>query len=50
MWGRPRERSCVTREAGDSSHLLMPYNPVCMECMHTGSVSHSRQATALQLL
>lgn len=50
MWGRPRERSCVTREAGDSSHLLMPYNPVCMECVHTGSVSHGRQATALQLL
>lgn len=50
MWGRPREGSCVTREAGDSSHLLMPYNPVLMEYMHTVSVGHGRQATALQLL
>lgn len=35
MWGRPREGSCVTREAGDSSHLLMPYKPVCTEHMCT---------------
>lgn len=42
MWGRPGGggASCVTREAGDSSHL-MPYNPVCMECMHTASVSQA---------
>lgn len=35
MWGRLRKGSCVTREAGDSSHLLMPYKPVCTESMYT---------------
>lgn len=44
MWGRPREGSCVTREAGDTSHLLMPYNLVCMARVCT----HAARATALQ--
>lgn len=45
MWGRPREGSCETREAGDTSHLQMPYNPACMA--HT--CAHAAGATALQL-
>lgn len=33
--GGHREGSCVIREAGHSSHLLMSYNPVCMKYKHT---------------
>lgn len=44
MWGRPREGSCVTREAGDTSHWLMPYNPVGVAHTHTPSGNHCTPA------